>query len=43
MIIEVTQQDIDDGIRGGCYNCPIAKAMTRQFGKPVVVALTHWD
>jgi hypothetical protein len=29
MKIQVTQQDIDEGIAGKCYDCPIALAIAR--------------
>lgn len=32
MKINVTQQDIDNGIQGDCYRCPIAQAMCRLTG-----------
>jgi hypothetical protein len=32
VIIEVTQQDIDNGIRNACSKCPIALALTRTMG-----------
>ena len=32
LTIEVTQEDIDQGIRASCHQCPIARAMNRYFG-----------
>ncbi len=37
MIIHVTQNDIDEGTRGSCINCPIAIAACRAFKSPVDV------
>jgi hypothetical protein len=37
--IQVTQDDIDDGIRGSYCDCPIALAIKRQFpGKEIIVS-----
>lgn len=34
MIINVTQQDIDQGVRATCSFCPVALAMNREIKKP---------
>lgn len=34
MLIEVTQEDIDHGVRGECRLCPIARALQRATGNP---------
>lgn len=34
MIIEVTQDDIDQGVRQTPSSCPIARAASRAFGEP---------
>ena len=31
-LLNVTQQDIDNGVRCVTYGCPLANAATRQFG-----------
>jgi hypothetical protein len=31
MKIQVTQEDIDQGIRGMCYACPVARAINRHL------------
>jgi len=41
MIIEVTQKDIDNGIRCDIGNCPIALAMTRRFNKRVTIGQSY--
>ena len=30
MKIKVTQKDIEEGFRGSCYDCPIARAFKRE-------------
>lgn len=35
MIIDVTQTDIDSGTRRSIASCPLARALTRAFGRPV--------
>ncbi len=35
--IEVTKQDIKVGVRGNCFECPVALALTRVFGTGVQV------
>jgi hypothetical protein len=37
MRIVITQKDIDTGIKGNIWHCPIAKALTRAFKKLYVV------
>lgn len=37
MLIHVTQEDIDKGVRRECGKCPIALAVSRAFGKPIRV------
>ena len=32
--IEVTQEDIDEGIEGDCFSCPVARA-ARRAGAPL--------
>lgn len=32
--IEVTQEDIKDGVRGDCYTCPLARAIGRAMDLP---------
>lgn len=39
--IEVTQQDIDIGVKADCNLCPIALAATRAYGTPVMAASFH--
>lgn len=34
MLIEVTQNDIEMGLRDNCRSCPVARALTRATGKP---------
>lgn len=34
MYIQVTQEDIDEGTARNCYNCPIARAVQRQYPRP---------
>ena len=41
MIIHVTQNDIENGIKGNCEFCPVAIAMTRAFGRLVRVWNDH--
>lgn len=46
--IEVTQNDIDDGVRGNCANCPVALAIGRAFKSRIVsvgaIARVHvWE
>ena len=31
MIVEITQEDIDQGIKGECSKCPLALALKRVF------------
>lgn len=38
VIVEVTQEDIDAGIAGKCFTCPIALALRRVFGRRISVA-----
>lgn len=43
MRIEVTQEDIDHGVRGSCKECPIARAMQRAgFKFPRVNRYSAW-
>jgi len=35
MKIQVTQEDIEKGVRNVCAWCPVARAATRAFGKPM--------
>lgn len=45
MKVEVTKEDIFLGLRADCRNCPIARAVKRSCGHPVVVTrndLTIW-
>ncbi len=37
MLIKVTQEDIDNGIRGKCYFCPVAQAINRVLQKVAAV------
>lgn len=37
MIIELTQSDIDSGIRGDLYRHPLALAIGRAIGQPVIL------
>jgi hypothetical protein len=37
MFIEVTQDDINNGVRHSTCDCPIARAATRAFGIPTQV------
>jgi hypothetical protein len=32
LTIEVTQADIDSGVTGNCFRCPIARALCRTLG-----------
>jgi hypothetical protein len=36
--IQVTQEDIDNGLAGSCRLCPVAKAIGRHTGLPVRVS-----
>lgn len=35
--IQVSKRDIEDGLERDCFECPIARAITRQVKKGVVV------
>jgi hypothetical protein len=39
MRVRVTQQDIDNGKKGNCYECPIAQAVERDHGFTVSVSM----
>ena len=41
--INVTQRDIDKGIRRNCEMCPVARAMSRAFKSDVMVDVETWD
>lgn len=40
MIIEVTEQDIDAGLRNSCFSCPVARAFQRKLETQVTVGHT---
>lgn len=40
--IQVTQEDIDNGVRGTNNQCPIALAVRRQTGKPIVRVMDRY-
>jgi hypothetical protein len=40
--IQVTQEDIDRGVRCTCENCPLALAMTRALAQDVVVVIGEY-
>ena len=42
MMIEVTQEDIDEGIIGSPRRCPVARAITRKLGSPAHVGIEVW-
>ena len=42
MKIDVTQQDIDQGVRCEYRNCPIALALMRELGRYVSVVSDQW-
>ncbi len=37
-IINVTQEDIDNGLRTSSCKCPIARAAKREFGLPALIS-----
>lgn len=37
MLIHVTQEDIDKGVRVSCEECPLARAVSRAYGTPIRV------
>lgn len=39
MIVSVTQEDINLGMRHNCYHCPIAKATQRNYAHPNYVRI----
>jgi hypothetical protein len=39
--VSVTAADIDNGIRGDCWKCPIALALWRATGEKCLVGRTH--
>lgn len=39
LTIDVTQEDIDKGIRGNCNYCPIANSVQRKLGAGVKVSV----
>jgi hypothetical protein len=41
MKIEVTQEDIDNGIQMNCYYCPIARSIQRQTDLYVAVRANY--
>jgi hypothetical protein len=42
--MKITQEDIDNGIRGSIYFCPVANAFVRETGKAVEVTESGiWD
>lgn len=42
MIIKVTQQHIDNGVKFDCSKCPIALAMTEKFPNCAVGLYVYW-
>lgn len=40
-LIKVTQADIDEGSPAAACNCPVARALNRQFGEWWTVAVTY--
>jgi len=36
-IIKVTQADINEGLRGSCVSCPLARAAVRKLNSPVMI------
>lgn len=47
MLIEVTQEDIDHGVRTSCHSCPVARAARRAAlratGRRIAVDVAPWD
>jgi len=39
MLVEVTAEDIANGTRASCANCPVARAVHRALGSPANVGL----
>lgn len=37
MLIQVTKEDIENGVQRNCEKCPLARAISRAFGKPIRV------
>ena len=37
LTVDVTQEDIDNGLRASAYSCPIARAITRVTGRSCLV------
>ena len=42
MIIKVTQEHIDNGVKFNCSKCPIALAMTEKFPNCAVGLFGYW-
>jgi hypothetical protein len=40
IVVQITQNDIDEGVRGACFNCPMARALKRKFPDKRVMATT---
>lgn len=38
--VDVTQDDIRDGVRGQCYRCPVARAISRLLVSTVLAQVT---
>lgn len=43
MKIQVTQEDIDNGVRASCKFCPVASAIRRAFNNKAVVRTYNLD
>jgi len=43
MIVNVTQYDIDHGMRNSCYECPIARAIHRELTEDEYPQVTTWS
>jgi hypothetical protein len=41
--VTVTQQDIENGIRGNCDNCPIALAISRAFNARAYAGISSFN
>ena len=39
LLVEVTQDDIDEGCRGRTFNCPVSRAVQRAYGDKMVVGV----
>lgn len=43
VMLEVTQEDIDNGVRGNSYRCALARALRRQFPTAEMVEVVDHD